>query len=196
MTGKILTLTGASGVGKTTIAGEILKRMPNAQMGTSTTTRARRDSDLPGEYDYVSQQKFFEMVKENLFLWWVSNFGNSYGTAEEILESLKQNPDKLLLMQLVPGSIELVKAEARKRGIQVISLYILSPPENILRERLNKRGDSPEEIEKRLQECKDWDTRARRDKHLYEGFVHNSGIVEEALYSVFTHLAARGMDID
>ena len=196
MPSKILTLTGSSGVGKTTIAGELLKKLTNAQMVTSTTTRDKRDSDLPGEYYYVSQKKFYEMAREGLFLWWVSKFGNSYGTTKESIRILGKYPDNLFLMLLVPSTIETLKVEARKNGIEVISLYILSPQENILRERLKERGDPASEIERRIEECKEWDANAKQSAHLYKGFVRNSGLIEEALYSIFTHLAASGMDID
>lgn len=190
----ILTLTGASAAGKTTIANQLLSNFKNTKMVVSITTREPRDSDLPGEYQYVDQKEF-DGLKER-FIWWVSKFGNGYGTKKESIELVKVDPDTIFIMLLVPETVEMLKAEAKRLGIKVVSLYILSPNEEVLRERLKRRGDSDDQIEKRIYDCREWDSRARKTEGLYEGFINNSGTIEEAIYSVLTQLATRRIDIN
>lgn len=71
----ILTLTGASGAGKTTIAGELLKKLPvDARMVPSYTLRKfrkPRSTDLPGEYKHVSRFRFWFLSTIGAFLWTV-----------------------------------------------------------------------------------------------------------------------------
>lgn len=43
----------------------------------------------------------------------------------------------------------------------MLFMHVCAPPEPVLRERLRKRGDSPEAIEKRIRDSQDWDIHAR-----------------------------------
>lgn len=102
----ILTLTGASGVGKTTIASELLKKFPiDVRIVPSHTTRKPRDTDLPGEYRYVTKFRFWLMNLLGTFLWTVYPHGNSYGTVKRLVLKALRNGDKVHIMLLVPSAI-------------------------------------------------------------------------------------------
>lgn len=135
----IVTFSGASGAGKTTVAGGVLNGLPEAKMIISDTTRSPRDSDLPGEYDYRSTGEF-EKISGSC-LWTLDIHGNHYGTREESVAEAKAHPDEVFIMLLTPNTIDILKAYIAKIGIKTVSVYIMSPQEDELRRRLWKRAN-------------------------------------------------------
>ena len=78
---KLIILTGPSGVGKGTVVQEILAKDKNIWLSISATTREPREGEREGEnYYFLSQEKFKEMIENNLFLEWAQFAGNYYGT--------------------------------------------------------------------------------------------------------------------
>lgn len=180
MTYKIFTLTGASGSGKTTIMRELLKRDANVKVLPSITTRTKRDSDVEGEYKYVAEKDFQNIQQNNAFLWDVDMHGNFYGTAKADVDyALKANHKSIML--LVPEVIPILKSYTHS----VLSFYIVSPPEDILRQRLQNRGDDPSDIEKRILDCKKWDKEAGSRDYI---FIDNSGALSIAVESIAENL--------
>lgn len=183
--GKILTFTGASGAGKTTIVKELLKGPEQFYLVTSTTTRSPRPSDLPGEYNYISNEEFELKRKNGSFLWEFPfpgkiRHGTLYESINEVFVS--QIP---FIMILVPATVPKLIDYVGKNA--VLSFYIRSAPEEILRSRMQQRGDSPDGIENRLQECRNWDEQAEKSGIPYI-FITNNGTVEETVEKVKGYL--------
>lgn len=177
---KIFTLTGVSGSGKTTIMRELLKRNANIKVLPSITTRTKRDSDVPGEYRYIGEKEFENMQQNNAFLWDVDMHGSFYGTAKvDVDYALKANHKSIML--LVPEVISILKSYTHF----VLSFYIISPPEDILRQRLQNRGDDRVDIEKRILDCKKWDKEAGSSDYI---FIDNSGALSIAVESIVENL--------
>ncbi len=179
----ILTLTGASGAGKTTIAKELLQRLSvDAQMVPSYTIRKfrkPRPTDLPGEYKHISRFRFWLLKKIGAFLWTAYPHGNSYGTTKRwVIKALKDD-NTIYIMILLSDAIKKLNEFAEKTycSSQVFSFYILSPEREILKERLRSRGDDEGEIEKRLKDCIKWDSEAKTSGMPYE-FVKNDSTIE------------------
>lgn len=148
---KIITLTGPSAVGKTTIARALLALEPAAKLVRSQTTRDARPSDLPGEYSYNHQADDFESRKDE-YLWVIKAHGNTYATArEDVMKSLLLNP--ISLMILVSEAVVKLRAYASP---YVIPFFMVPPSEEVLRKRLIERGDASEAIERRLKDSKKW----------------------------------------
>ncbi|HRR67924.1 MAG TPA: guanylate kinase, partial [Desulfomonilia bacterium] len=64
-------VSGPSGVGKSTIIAEILKRNPDFVLSVSYTTRTARPREVHGkDYFFVSAREFEDMMKKNEFLEW------------------------------------------------------------------------------------------------------------------------------
>src|SRR3989344_5981575 len=105
----ILTLSGASGAGKTPIAKELLKKLPiYARMVPSCTIRKfrkPRPTDISGEYKHISQFRFWLLKITGAFLWTVYPHGNSYGTTERwIVRGLKDD-NTVYIMILTPDAV-------------------------------------------------------------------------------------------
>jgi len=180
---KIVTFTGPSGAGKTTIVRELLKRHPEWKMIVSLTSREPRcgeDGDLPGEYRCnVSKKEFLRIRKAGEDLWIESAHGNMYATLKtDVLNALSSKG--LSLMQILPVSIPKIREYVPGR---VLSIFVLPPGEEELRRRLEKRGESPEQIEKRIADCRKWEEEARSSGIPYE-FIRNDGTIAEAVEKI------------
>lgn len=182
--GKIITLTGSSGAGKTTIAAHLLTALPTLKLIVSLTTRAARPSDLPGEYQCnLTSKEFSDRAVRNEFLWNVRAHENYYGTLRSSVDdALKASHPSLML--LVPHVLVLLHRYAPN---QVTSFYISAPPEEELRRRLKKRGDKADDIEKRIAECVPWDIEAATSKIPYL-FVRNNGAIEKPVQAILNYL--------
>ena len=81
---KLIILTGPSGVGKGTVVKEILGKEKNFWLSISATTREPREGEKDGEnYYFLNQEKFKEMIEQNLFLEWAQFAGNTVKSDSE-----------------------------------------------------------------------------------------------------------------
>ena len=83
--GKLLVLSGPSGVGKGTVVGELEKRRDDICFSVSATTRAPRTGEQDGvSYFFVTKQTFEEMIERNELLEYAQFVDNYYGTHPRI----------------------------------------------------------------------------------------------------------------
>lgn len=145
--GTLFVVSSPSGGGKGTIIRHVLDVVPNLSYSVSFTTRAPRPGELNGrEYFFVSREVFDEMVAAGEFLEWACVHGNYYGTSKrQIAEGTAAGIDIVLEVD-VQGA-----ASVRKLLLDSVSIFILPPSYEVLKERLIARGtDSPEELAVRL----------------------------------------------
>ena len=163
---RIVTVTGASGSGKSSTVREILARRPDWKILTSLTTREPRSTDLPGEYEYgLAPERLDELYKAGKLQWAVEHHGHRYATPRQaILDAL--SGETVRLMPVDPAAARHVRDLAGSFGLRdrVRNVYLRSPSEAKLRERFARRigrGDmTAEEAERRIRECAEWDTAA------------------------------------
>ena len=149
--GKLIVLTGPSGVGKGTLVKSLLDRNPQLHLSISATTRKPRSGELDGvDYYFVTTAKFKQMMAEDRLLEWAEYAGNYYGTPKEPVATKIAN-GKLVLLE-----IELLGARAIERSYpDALRLFILPPSLEELEQRLRSRGkDSEDAIAKRLERSK------------------------------------------
>jgi guanylate kinase len=146
--GKLIVLTGPSGVGKGTLVRSLLARHPDLYLSVSATTRNPRPGEIDGkDYHFVDRQSFEAMIQSGQLLEWAKYAGNYYGTLRaETNEKISEGKTVIL-------EIELVGARAIKQSFpDAFRIFILPPSKTELERRLRDRNqDSIAAIEKRLE---------------------------------------------
>jgi guanylate kinase len=149
--GKLIVITGPSGVGKGTIVRSLIARHPELYLSISTTTRKPRPDEINGkDYYFVSKQQFEIELERGELLEWAEYAGNYYGTPKNSVE-IQLNRGKWVLLE-----IELIGARKVKQIFSnALLIFILPPSLKELKRRLIERGkDSPEAISRRLERAK------------------------------------------
>lgn len=145
--GKLIVLTGPSGVGKGTLMRSLLQRHPELYFSVSATTRSPRPGEIDGKnYYFISRSKFEQLVEQNEFLEWAEFAGNYYGTPREAVLNQVQSGKSVVL------EIELEGARQIRASFPgVMSIFILPPSFDELEKRIRNRGqDTEEAIARRL----------------------------------------------
>lgn len=150
-TGRLIVLTGPSGVGKGTLLQSLLKRHSELYLSTSVTTRTPRLGEVNGkDYDFVSRLEFEQMVGAGELLEWAEFTGNCYGTPRRPVE------DQVRQGKWVVLEIELEGArQIRQTFPEAFRIFILPPSMPELEFRIRNRGTETEEaIARRLERAK------------------------------------------
>ena len=150
--GKLVVITGPSGVGKGTIVRSLLQRHPKLCLSISMTTRNPRSGEVDGvDYYFTSQEEFREAIAQDEFLEWAEYAGNYYGTPKTKVQKLLDQ-GKIVLLE-----IELLGARAiAEKFPEAQRIFILPPSLAELEARLRNRGQDPElAIQKRLARAKE-----------------------------------------
>jgi guanylate kinase len=145
--GTLYVVSSPSGGGKGTIIRHVLDVVDNLSYSVSYTTRAPRQGEVDGrEYFFVGRETFDDMVAAGEFLESACVHGNYYGTSKkQIIDETAAGADIILEVD-VQGA-----ASVRKLLMDSVSIFILPPSYEVLRQRLITRGtDLPEQLEVRL----------------------------------------------
>lgn len=85
--GKLFVISGASGVGKSTVLAKVMASRPDLKFSVSATTRAPRPGEVDGkDYYFVTKDKFRSMIENDAFLEYDAHMNNFYGTPKAQLE--------------------------------------------------------------------------------------------------------------
>ena len=151
-TGKLIVLTGPSGVGKGTLVRSLLQRHPELVLSISATTRSPRPGEIDGKnYYFVDRPKFENMVELGELLESAEFAGNFYGTPRTpVLDRIAEGKWVLLEIELLGAR------KVRGSFPEAVTIFILPPSMSELERRLRGRGQDPEEaIARRLQRAKE-----------------------------------------
>ena len=140
--GKLFVVSAPSGTGKTTLVKTLTEHDRNVVLSTSHTTRPRRQGERNGvDYHFVETAHFQEMIEEGLFLEYANVFGYLYGTSRGSVYC------ELNAMRDVVLEIDWQGArQIRERFPGVVSIFVLPPSRESLRNRLRARGRDSEQI--------------------------------------------------
>lgn len=150
-TGKLIVITGPSGVGKGTLVRSLLSRHRELDLSISATTRLPRLGELEGkDYYFVSRTQFETLIETSQLLEWAEYAGNYYGTPRANVEE-KINHGKCVILE-----IEVIGARSIKETFpEALRLFILPPSVFELERRLRGRGqDSETAIARRLERAR------------------------------------------
>ncbi len=138
--GNLFIISGASGVGKSTILAQVMAKRPDLQFSVSATTRPPRPGEIDGvHYFFITKERFDEMVRADEFLEYDTHMGNSYGTPTGQLE------EKLKIGNVILDIEPVGAGNVLKRRKDVTLIFIAPPSIPELARRLRGRGDTPEE---------------------------------------------------
>lgn len=167
--GLLFVVSAPSGAGKTSLCKEVVKYVPNLQHSISYTTRSARPSESDGlDYYFVTAEKFKRMISEKEFIEWAIVHGNYYGTSKKDLTELLNKGTDIILDIDSQGATQI-----KKRFSNGVFIYILPPSFEDLRDRLTiRKGDSPEEIQRRL----DMANEEAKDYRMYEYLIINDNL--------------------
>ena len=131
----VLILAGPSGVGKTTVMNEIMKRTDGFSLVRSATTREKRNDGNDGEYIYTTRDEFMELCRSGDMLEFTEYSGNYYGTPYSEIKRIIDSGKTPLLILDVNGVRAMKK---RKLDFGVYSVYLFAPLD-VLSDRLGER---------------------------------------------------------
>ena len=145
--GGVFIISGPSGSGKDTVMTELFKKMPELLFSISSITRAMRAGEREGEkYNFITREKFEDMLKIDRLLEHNEFVGNYYGTPREPVERAIANGQDMVIEVDVTGA-----AQIREKLPEAVSIFIMPPSFAELKRRLSGRGTESEElIQKRL----------------------------------------------
>ena len=145
--GGVFIISGPSGSGKDTGMTELFKKMPELLFSISSITRAMRAGEREGEkYNFITREKFEDMLKNDRLLEHNEFVGNYYGTPREPVERAVANGQDMVIEVDVNGA-----AQIREKMPEAVSIFIMPPSFAELKRRLSGRGTESEElIQKRL----------------------------------------------
>ena len=150
--GKLFIISGASGVGKSTVLSRVMAQRSDLRFSVSATTRAPRPGEVDGEsYYFVSKETFLDMIARNEFVEYDAHMDNYYGTPEgQLNEKLETGS---VILDIEPNGAFLV----RRRRPDATLIFIAPPSMEELQRRLVGRGDTTPEQVKLRQERARWE---------------------------------------
>ena len=147
--GGVFIVAGPSGSGKDTLFKELFKKRPDIKFSISSITRAMRVGEVEGEkYNFITREKFEDMLKKDELLEYNVYIGNYYGTPKAPVIAAVEKGEDILIEVDVNGAKSI-----REKMPAAVSIFIMPPSYKELKRRLSGRGTESEEvIEKRMHE--------------------------------------------
>jgi guanylate kinase len=145
--GFVLVVSGPSGAGKGTLVARLMRECSDCTLSISATTRPPRAGEQAGvQYEFVSREEFEKRRAAGLFLEWAEVHGHLYATPSRFVEDQVRAGRVVVLEVDVQGG-----ASLRKAAPDAVSVFIVPPSIEALRERLEKRNtEGREAVEQRL----------------------------------------------
>ncbi|MDI9605950.1 MAG: guanylate kinase [Bacteroidota bacterium] len=151
--GRLITISAPSGAGKSTMIRFLLAQDLNIQFSISATSRPPRGEEKDGvEYYFLTPEEFRERIAADEFLEYEEVYeGKFYGTLKSEVERILSQGKNVIFDVDCVGALNIKKVY----GDRALTVFVMPPSVEVLRERLEKRGtDAPEVIENRLAKAK------------------------------------------
>ncbi|WP_338971518.1 guanylate kinase [Spiroplasma endosymbiont of Panorpa germanica] len=143
--GRIIILSGPSGVGKGSVNNELFQdKNLNLTYSVSMTTRAPREGEVDGvNYFFVTREYFEEQIKKDAFIEYAEFIGNFYGTPKSYVYEQIQAGKNVILEIEVKGAMQVLDKDKNK---EILSIFLMPPSLTELKNRIKKRGTESSKI--------------------------------------------------
>jgi guanylate kinase len=164
--GLLFVVSAPSGAGKTSLCRAITDSMEDLTHSISYATRKPRPGELDGrDYNFVSEERFQQMVQAGDFAEWAEVHSNLYGTSRRVLDDMIAKSVDIILDIDTQGARQI-----KAKYATAVFIFIMPPSLEILEERLrNRKSDHEEEIRKRMRRARE----EIRDFEMYDYIVVN-----------------------
>jgi len=154
--GKLVVISGTSGVGKGTVLGIMMEKCKDLSFSVSATTRAPRPGEVDGvHYYFITKEQFEDMIRRGEFLEYDAHMANYYGTPKaQAMEKMERGS---VLLDIDPNGAKQVKTSAP----EAVLVFIMPPSMEELERRLRGRGDTPEDQIQLRMERANWEMEQR-----------------------------------
>jgi len=149
--GKLYVVSGPSGVGKNTILSRIVATQPNVQYSVSATSRPMRPGEVEGiSYYFLDRPGFERLIEQDELLEYAEYVGNYYGTpATPIRKAVGAGIDVVMDVDVV-GALKI-----KKRVPDAVLIFLAASSLDVIRQRLERRGDvRPDVMARRLERAR------------------------------------------
>ena len=139
--GRLVVVSGPSGVGKGTVLKYVLER-DDFVYSVSATTRKPREGEVDGvNYFFIEKDKFESMIANGEFIEYACYNGNYYGTPKFFVEDMLSKGKNVILEIEVQGAVQVKK-------IVPDATFVFIAPESreILEARLRGRGTETDDV--------------------------------------------------
>ena len=143
MNGKLIIFSAPSGTGKTSIIKHLLQSGLPLEFSVSAASRQKRNEEQDGkDYYFFTPEVFKKKIHNQEFLEWEEVYPNQfYGTLFTELDRIFANNHHVLFDVDVVGGLNIKK----KFPDDSLSIFLMPPSLEVLRERLFFRGTETEE---------------------------------------------------
>lgn len=138
--GKLIVISGASGVGKGTVVKAMMAQREDLYFSVSATTRPPRPGEVDGkDYYFVTREEFEKMIARGEMLEYDEHAQNYYGTPKAQIEEKRSRGH--VLLDIEPNGAKNVK----KNYPEAVLIFVMPPSVEELERRLRGRNDTPED---------------------------------------------------
>ena len=145
--GLLVIVSAPSGAGKDASIERLVKKLDDAVVYVTATSRKPRPGETHGKhYYFYSPEKFREEIEEGNFLEWSMVHGEFKGVRRDVLGETLQN-HKIVIVKPDPQGMRKIKSQLP----EALTVFIMPPSVESLRRRLAARGtETPEQRDIRL----------------------------------------------